>query len=207
MVVHSHDAQVGAGGEHGQPEMPWTIGSGKEGSAINGPSTAFPAIFREGHAKACAIDRGLADAYVAHAAIGDPPADAAVAALADAGPAQRSRLVEAVIMHREDQLRDAPQALRDFASALASPEAAGVGLDPDLARAGSACFYRDADMFLLSLVGVGMMENFATLISRSFLSTGYTTQRSVMRMRQSLLQVMESMLPGGLDRGGGMAGG
>ena len=52
-------------------------------------------------------------------------------------------------------------------------------------------------MFLFSLVGLGMVNILATLVGKSFLSAGYTTQPSVERMRQSLRPVVESFLPGG----------
>ena len=47
-----------------------------------------------------------------------------------------------------------------------------------------------------------MVNILVTLVCTSLLSTGYTTHSSAKRMRQSLRQVVESFLPGGLERHG-----
>ena len=90
--------------------------------------------------------------------------------------------------------------MRDLFEALESPPRGQF--DPELARDGSEGFYKVAHMFLFSLVGLGMVNILATLVGKSFLSAGYTTHPSVERMRQSLRQVVESFLPGGLERHG-----
>ena len=90
--------------------------------------------------------------------------------------------------------------MRDLFEALESPP--DGQFDPELARDGSEGFCKDAHMFLFSLVGLGMVNIPATLVGKSFLSAGYTTQPSVERMRQSLRPVVESFPPGGLERHG-----
>ena len=68
-----------------------------------------------------------------------------------------------------------------------------------MALSGSRAFYRESDMFLVSLIAMGLIDNVATLMGRSFVETGYTTYQGVRRLRTSLKQVIESMLPGGLE--------
>ena len=160
----------------------------------------MPAVFRDGYERGRSIDRKLADDYVAYTMVGDPPADAVVAALAGLERSQAARFIQAGIENDERVLPEAPPELRDFFAGVGAPHDARF--NRELARHGAAAFLKDSDMFLLSLVAVGLVENFATLIGQSFLSTGYTTQASVQRLRQSLLQVIESMLPGGLERYG-----
>ena len=159
----------------------------------------IPQVFREGYTKARSINPALAAAYVRNTTVGDPPADAAVASLAGFPRQEVHRLIEAGIEQRDDVLRGGPAELRDFFRGLDSPEPE-AWFDRELALTGSRAFYRDADLFLMSLIGVGLVDNFATLIARSFMSTGFTTSHSVRRLRSSLKQVIESMIPGASSR-------
>ncbi len=78
----------------------------------------IPSAYVEGHARATAIDKRLADIYVRHTRIGDPLADAAVKDLASLSRNQVSRLIKAGMNQNEDVLRDAPKSLRNVFAAF-----------------------------------------------------------------------------------------
>lgn len=161
----------------------------------------IPSVFREGHAKARVINLKLAQAYTENTGRGDPLADAAIASLADLDRTAAVRLIQAGVDQGKEALKDAPEELREFFATVASPPppGSGISLDPQLALDGSRAFFRDSDMFLVSLIAAGLIDNVATLMGQSFLATGYTTQAGVQRLRTSLKQVLESMIPGGLE--------
>ncbi len=161
---------------------------------------SIPSAYQPGYEKAQALDPDLADTYIEHTHIGDPLADAAVNSLTEFNKAQSHRFIEAGMEGDEDGLRDAPDALRAFFDAVASPPPHLV-FDPDKAIAGARAFYKFSDMFFVGLVLDAVITGFTTGVSKSFFTTGRTTG-NLRRVKQNTRHLVEITLPGGLDRHG-----
>ena len=78
-----------------------------------------PSAYMEGHARAAAMDKRLADIYVRHTRVGDLLMDAVEKDLASLPRSQSARFIKAGMDQNEDILRDAPRTLRDI---FAEPE-------------------------------------------------------------------------------------
>ena len=74
----------------------------------------IPAHYIPGYEKARLIDSSLADKYIAHTTIGDPPADALVEVLTHMGGQEMHRLLTGAINQDESVLREGPSELRQF---------------------------------------------------------------------------------------------
>jgi hypothetical protein len=155
-----------------------------------------PLEYLDGYRAAQAIDRPLADLYIAHTTIGDPLADAAIAACADMPAQQQSEWLRLGVEGGPGAIADAPQALREFVNAL---EAAPEWFDPRDTLAGCRVFHGNSDMFLGAFVGAVLIEGFSTLISKSFGITGRLVDQGVNRLKQNNLHLAEIFMPGGLE--------
>ena len=71
--------------------------------------------------------------------------------------------------------------------------------DPELARAATRGFIRNADIVPAALAGAAIVEGFSTLISKSFRIRGRITENGVRRLRQNLLHLADQYLPGGME--------
>ena len=160
-----------------------------------------PGIYEAGYRKARASPsiRLLADKYVEHALVGDPPADAAVAALDGFDRMEAHRLMAAGMDRDDDVLRTGPRALRDFFAAVGEPPA---WVDREAMAPGWGGFHDNVYEFVLGVVAGSIVQGFTTSISRAFAATGRTVQNGSQRYRQNLRHILEIMLPGGLDRTG-----
>ena len=158
-----------------------------------------PAAYRPGHAQARRSDPELADRYGAHTMRGDPDADAAVAAMAGMPQERIHQLITAGMDEDAAGFRDAPAELRRLI------EVSGETPDWFDSRAvypGCRAFHTDSDLYVQALVGSSIVRGFTTLISKSFFATGRLTDHGVRRLRQNIRQLIEIMMPGGLERYG-----
>ncbi len=156
-------------------------------------------MYVEGYERAKAVDPDLTEAYVENTLAGDPPADAAMAALADFSQGQSHRLIEAGMNGDEETMREAPDALREFFSEVSRPPP--FGYDPERAAAGSRVFYKYSDLFFVGLVLDSLITGLGGGIGKAFWITGRTAG-NLRRLKQTTRHLVEVTLPGGLDRQG-----
>ncbi len=160
----------------------------------------IPTDYREGYEKARSIDRRVADKYIAHTAIGDPEADAAVEQLASLDQGEAARVIRAVMDGDDDVvLRDAPPALIELFTKLETPPS---WFDPSAFNPGIRMFHRNSRLVLGAFVGGTLVEGFSTNISKSFFITGRVRDQGVRRLKQNNRHMIELFVPGGLDRSG-----
>ena len=159
----------------------------------------IPSAYQDGMARARRIDPALTETYLRHTMIGDPLADAVMAAFRDVpAPVQRDW------MHRGMDggpmaVADAPAAWRDF---LAETERVPDWFDPGFTGPGCRAFHGNSEMLIAAFVGAVLVEGFSTLISKSFSITGRLVDQGVRRLKQNNRHISEIFLPGGLDRHG-----
>lgn len=158
---------------------------------------AIPSSYRDGYRDAREHDAELADSYIAHTTIGDPPADRVVEDLARSfEPAQAAALLAAAIQNPGDLPENVPDSLRDLVEeASVLPD----WYDPTVALAATRAFLRNSEMVLAGLVGAAIVEGFSTLISKSFRIRSRITVNGVRRLKQNLIQLVEQFLPGGME--------
>lgn len=151
-------------------------------------------------AAARATNPTMVDNYIAHTTIGDPLADAALAAMAEMDPRESNRLVKAGLDDSDPEaLAGAPEAVRDFfASTKIVPDWAA---EADF-RPGIRMFHRNSRLVLGAMVGGTLVEGFATNISKSFFITGRLREHGVRRLQQNNRHMVEIFIPGGLEFGG-----
>ena len=159
---------------------------------------SIPSAYVEGHARAAAIDKRLADIYVRHTRIGDPLADAAVKDLASLSRAEALRLIKAGMDQDESVFRNAPKSLRDV---FAEPEP--PWLDYEAFRPGTRAFLANVVNIFAAFVAGTLVDGFSTLISESFVQTGRVFDYGVRRLRQNNRHQVEIFWPDGLQRDGG----
>lgn len=158
-----------------------------------------PSVYVDGYEKAKAVDPLLASIYIKNTLVGDPLADASMAALADSKRSDSHRLIEAGMNGDYETLREAPEALREFFRELDRPPP--FEYDPKKAAAGTRVFYKYSDLFLAGLVLNTLSSAFGEGQSKAFYLTGRLTGKP-RRIRQNARHLVEVTLPGGLDRRG-----
>lgn len=156
-----------------------------------------PSAYTEGYAKARLWDQARADNYVRHTAIGDPVLDPVMEELSSLPPADLHRFIEAGIEEKKDDLRGAPQVLRDFFDHFEEPP----WLDYHAFRPGILVFNENVQLMLVAFVTGVLVEGFSTLIAKSFNITKRVAS-SDRRLKQNNRQLMEIFYPGGLRRDG-----
>ena len=157
----------------------------------------IPSAYIEGHTRAAAIDKRLADIYVRHTRIGDPLADAAVEDLASLSRGQASRFIQAGMNQDEGVLRNAPKSLRNV---FAEPDP--PWLDHEAFRPGARAFMNNVVNVFAAFVAGTLIDGFSTLISESFVETGRIFDNGVRRLRQNNRHQVEIFWPDGLQRYG-----
>lgn len=160
-------------------------------------ATHPPTSYIAGYERAREEDPDLADAYIEHTRIGDPPADAAMEALADVDQATRHRLINAGMERDEEGMWDAPAALRDFFNALEDPPP--FQFDPEKARVGARAFHSYSDLFFVGLVLASLITGLSEGLAKGFYLTGRTAG-NLRRVKQNTRHLVDITLPGGLDR-------
>lgn len=161
--------------------------------------SGMPAAYRRGYTEAAQVDAALAGIYVRHTTIGDPAADAVVAALHEVGRDRAEAWIQAGIEHGAAALADAPAPVRAF---FAEVERVPDWFDPRQVGPGCRAFHRNSEMFLGAFVAAVLIEGFSTLISQSFAITGRIVDQGVRRLKQNNRQIVEIFMPGGLERQG-----
>ena len=159
----------------------------------------IPAAYREGYARVRPEQRALADRYIKHTHLGDPPADALVAALAPYGQEQAHRFIQAGMQQDAAALRQAPAAVREFFDTISVPP---PWFDPQYVIPGARAYLLNWDLFIGAHVLSVLVEGFASLISKSFFMTGRLTDYGVRRLQQNNRHIIEICMPGGLEREG-----
>ena len=160
-----------------------------------------PTCYRDGYARARALDPDIADNYVAHTHIGDPVADAMMEALHAIGPQESWRITQTAMDNLDDEraLKDAPREVRDFFEELKTPP---DWVDEAALIPGMRMFHRNSRIILGAFVGGTLVEGFSTNISKSFFTTGRIRDQGVRRLKQNNRHMLEMFVPGGMDRGG-----
>ena len=164
-----------------------------------GRTLKVPEDYVEGYERARSIDECVADNYVAHAYIGDPPADALIEALSELPRAQGYRFIEAGVNQDAAALEGAPRAVRNFFDKLERPP---DWLSSQDFTPGIRAFHRGSDLILQALVAGSLVEGFSSNIARSFDITGRLRDQGVRRLEQNNRHVVEIFLPDGLERYG-----
>ena len=159
----------------------------------------IPSDYAEGYEKARLVDPEMADAYVRHMHLGDPAADSMMGELAAIPAKDAHRFIEAGMEQDQDVLKDAPPLLVKFFDSLDNPP---DWLDTAAFVPGIRMFHRNSRVVLVGFVGGVLVEGFATNISKSFFITGRLRDQGVRRLKQNNRHMLESFLPGGLDRQG-----
>jgi hypothetical protein len=160
---------------------------------------AIPTDYLAGLAKARLVDAELAERYVRYTRVGDPAADAVMAACRSVPVGQQMAWFRRGIDDGPDSIPDAPVELRDF---LAAAAIVPDWFDPARTRAGCRAFHGHSEMFIGAFVGAVLIEGFSTLISKSFAITGRLVDQGIKRLKQNNRHLSEIFLPGGLDRHG-----
>lgn len=152
----------------------------------------------EGYERARAIDPKVAENYIAHTYVGDPVGDEAMVSLAGFGHGEVREILRAGMDQDFEALKSAPAPIREFFESMVDPE----WLDRSKFMPGRRMFHRNANIVLGSFVGGTLIEGFSTNISKSFFITGRVRDQGVRRLQQNNRHLVESFLPGGLERDG-----
>ncbi len=152
-----------------------------------------------GFERARAIDREVATNYIAHLSIADPPADDLMEELNDFDRGAMAEFLRAGFDNDEAALKAAPVALQEFFSDISVPPEWLSDID---FAPGIRMFYRNSKVILASFVAGVLIEGFMTNISKSFFITGRVRDQGVRRLQQNNRHLVDSFIPGGLDREG-----
>lgn len=163
------------------------------------PPTHIPSDYAQGYQQARLVDPEMADRYLRHISIGDPEADAMMKDLGTLPAGEARRFIEAGMDREEDVLKDAPPTLVSFFKTLNTPP---EWMELSSFIPGIRMFHRNSRVALVGFVGGVLVEGFATNISKSFFITGRLRDQGVRRLKQNNRHMVESFLPGGLDRDG-----
>jgi hypothetical protein len=160
----------------------------------------FPSAYVEGYRKARRHNHALADSYIRHTTVGDPALDPVMEEISSLPPHHLHRFIKAGIDQEKETLRAGPQALREFFENLEDPP----WFDYDAFRPGVRAFHLNTTKILVAFVTGVLIEGFATMIAKSFATTGrvlspLTARRRLMQNNRHLLEVF---FPGGLRRDG-----
>ena len=159
----------------------------------------IPSAYVAGFEKARKLDSDLATRYIEHTVVGDPVADAVIAALAPFGIDRVHRFIQAGMEQDAQTLADAPRELRDFFDDIETPP---QWFDPEAALPGCRAFHTYSDLFIPAFF-VATLQNFTTLMSKAFyLTERVTSDQGLRRIRQNVRHFIEIMLPGAMLRHG-----
>ncbi|MXZ44549.1 MAG: DUF2236 domain-containing protein [Gammaproteobacteria bacterium] len=146
-------------------------------------------------------DRARTDNYLKHTRIGDPALDRVLEELADMQPADLHKFLKAGIELEDDVIKDAPQVFREFFDDhVGEPD----WLDFEAHRPAIRAFHLNTTNILVAFVTGVLIEGFATLISKSFATTGRVLNANTAKRRlmQNNRHLLETYMPGGLRRYG-----
>ena len=157
----------------------------------------MPSAYVAQYAAAQKYNKAGVDNYIKHTTVGDPELDPIMEELtASIPPEDLHRFIRAGIENEGGDLRQAPQALRDFFGKVNIPP---PWLDYGAFNAGVRSFNVNVDLMLAAFVAGVLVEGFATLIAKSFSMTGRVGATS-RRLQQNNRHLMEIFFPNGLQR-------
>ena len=159
----------------------------------------IPTDYRAGYEQAIQFAPEMAYNYVAHTRVGDPLAEVMTEDLAELGPGEPMRLIQAVMDQEEGALRDAPASMREFFEDAETPP---EWLDYAAFAPSVRMFHRNSRVILAAFVAGVLIEGFTTNIAKSFFITGRVREQGLRRLGQNNRHMMEIFLPGGLYRNG-----
>lgn len=161
-----------------------------------------PSAYGDGYGCARAVDQEAADNYIRHTTIGDRELDPVMEELADLPPTEMHRFTRAgVEQDDEATLRRAPQVLRDFFDTMEVPD----WVEFESFVPGQRAFFDNMSNILIAYAIGSAVEGFSTLVSKSFSITGRVTglgPGAERRLRQNNRHMVETYLPGGMQRDG-----
>ena len=161
--------------------------------------TDIPLEYRAGFRHARELNPTLAERYAQHLTIGDPLADAAVAAVAQYDRTSIDRLLRAGMAHDEAGLRDAPGPFRELFDRLARPP---EWLDPAVLKGGCPTLRDERDALVLGLITGGLVRTASTLVSQSYFMNRRFRSRAAGILKELSRQVIGVPRPGALEPGG-----
>ena len=159
----------------------------------------IPDDYHAGLERARAVNRYMAERYIEHTTIGDPPVDALMDELESIEPQQAFDFLQAGIDRDFDGLSGAPPRIVDLFHDLETPPA---WVDHDAFSPGVRMFQRNSNQILGAMIAGVLVEGFATNISKSFFITGRLRSEGVRRLQRNNRHMIEIFLPGGLGRQG-----
>lgn len=166
-------------------------------NAAAGGELRIPSAYAPRHALARSARPELADLYLRHVTVGDPPADAAIRALSGRSADDRQRFLDAGLRSNASLLAKAPPAVRDFFdSALDTPP---DPFDRAAVRHARSVFHSHPDIFIQAFV-VATLQNLSTLMAVAPAITGvYASGHALRPLRYAARHFYETMLPGSLE--------
>ena len=178
--------------QHDPPRSPPHSSSTEPETAV-GP---VPRAYLRHNPRIATSQGTTAELYLRHTAVGDPPADAAIRALAHLPPDRTAGLLTAAITRYPESPPDAPPALSSFFRCL--PRHPPAPCNPSDLTAAYRAFHSQSDLFMSALVAA-TLRNASTLIAHSFHATGrITSNQALARIRHNTHHLYELMLPGSL---------
>ncbi len=151
-----------------------------------------------GYQKARSIAPEVADNYIKHVYVGDPSADSLMAELSALPQSEIRDHLRAGMDEDQEALKTAPAAVRTFFDDIVQPD----WVDQSEFAPGIRMFHRNSKVILGAFVGGVLVEGFSTNISKSFFVTGRVRDQGVRRLQQNNRHLVESFIPGGLQRHG-----
>ena len=161
----------------------------------------IPSAYRDGYARAAALNPDLAASYIEHTVVDDPPADAVVEALSQLDARDINRFMNVCMDPGAEPLPGTPRALCEFFEPF---KVTPAWFDRNAILPGCHAFHDHLDLFIIGFIVV-TLRNFNSLMSKVFYMTGQaTTFQGLQVIRQNTRFLTETlMLPGALDSGGG----
>ena len=160
----------------------------------------IPTSYTEGYAEALKTNPELAKRYLAHTAIGDPLADAMIRDTENFDPKVLKNIFESELLRGQKDTSDiqkAPQSVKDFFDDCKNiPD----WVDFDSFKPGTKMLLDNTQILFLSVVAGVLIEGFSTNIARSFFLTGRMRTKGIRRLQQNNRQLLEVLLPGGLEQ-------
>ena len=160
-----------------------------------------PSAYRDGYARAAALNPDLAASYIEHTVADDPPADAVVEALSQLDARDINRFMNVCMDLGAEPLPGTPRALCEFFEPF---KVTPAWFDRSAILPGCHAFHAHLDLFIIGFIVV-TLRNFNSLMSKVFYMTGpATTFQGLQVIRQNTRFLTETlMLPDALDSGGG----
>ena len=139
----------------------------------------IPTDYQAGYERARAVAPDIASNYVKHTVVGDPLAEAMTEDLAELGPSESGRFIEAAMNEEGDEARrDAPASLREFFKDAETPP---EWLKFSEFAPGVRMFHRNSQVVLAAFVAGVLIEGFTTNIAKAFFITGRVRDQGVRR--------------------------